>query len=72
MLHEVIMLTISESKRYTYSYPSASGYDLISKFAEEDMGQLVSRALWAEGKRRREGSGGHAPGRGRAAPEGAV
>jgi len=55
VLHEVIRLTISESKRYIYSYPSASGYDLISKFAEEDMGQLVSRALWAEGKRRKAG-----------------
>jgi len=60
----VIRLTISEPNRYTHSYPSASGYDLISRFAEEDMSQLVSRAFWAEGKRRRERSGGHAPGRG--------
>ncbi|MGC8636327.1 MAG: type I-A CRISPR-associated protein Cas4/Csa1 [Thermoprotei archaeon] len=35
VLHEVIRATIAESKKFIYSEPKSSGYDLILKYADE-------------------------------------
>jgi CRISPR-associated protein Csa1 len=45
VFHEVIRHTISESKRFIYSNPSACGFDLLSRYGDEDMSPVIFRGL---------------------------
>ncbi len=48
LLHEVIRRTIAESKRFIYSEPKCSGYDLISRYADEGFEDAIASIAGGE------------------------